>query len=102
MVASVLDFSQDSPFHYYKNGYQFSPTDIDECANHMCSNGGSCVDGVNNYSCKCKPGFSGDRCQTGAFFRVFFIDYLYFFIASAPSSIVFFFFVLFFSQGILN
>ena len=40
--------------------------DIDECVNHTCSNGGSCVDGVNNYSCNCMPGFTGDRCQTGA------------------------------------
>ena len=45
--------------------FQFSTTDIDECVNHMCSNGGSCVDGVNNYSCNCQPGFTGDRCQTG-------------------------------------
>ena len=43
--------------------------DIDECTNHTCSNGGSCVDGVNNYSCKCMPGFKGDRCQTGAFLK---------------------------------
>jgi len=39
--------------------------DIDECVNHTCQNGGSCVDGVNNYSCNCMPGFTGDRCQTG-------------------------------------
>ena len=42
---------------------------MDECVNHTCSNGGSCVDGVNNYSCKCIPGFTGDRCQTGAFVK---------------------------------
>ena len=42
-------------------------SDIDECVNHTCRNGGSCVDGVSNYSCNCKAGFTGDRCQTGAF-----------------------------------
>lgn len=39
--------------------------DIDECANHTCANGASCVDGVNNYSCSCVAGYTGDRCQTG-------------------------------------
>ena len=39
---------------------------MDECVNHTCANGASCVDGVNNYSCNCQPGFTGDRCQTGA------------------------------------
>ncbi|KAG8517651.1 Neurogenic locus notch protein 2, partial [Galemys pyrenaicus] len=29
-----------------------------------CQNGGSCVDGVNAFSCLCLPGFVGDRCQT--------------------------------------
>lgn len=29
-----------------------------------CQNGGSCVDGVNTFSCLCLPGFTGDRCQT--------------------------------------
>ena len=46
-----------------------SQLDIDDCVNHTCSNGGSCVDGVNNYSCKCMPGFTGDRCQTGGFVK---------------------------------
>ena len=42
--------------------------DIDECVNHTCQNGGSCKDGVSNYSCNCLPGFMGDRCQTGRYF----------------------------------
>ena len=45
--------------------------DIDECVNHTCVNGGSCKDGVNNYSCNCLPGFTGDRCQTGKYFPLF-------------------------------
>ena len=40
-------------------------TDIDECVTHRCAYGGSCVDGVNNYSCSCTAGFTGDRCGTG-------------------------------------
>ena len=40
-------------------------TDIDECVSHQCGNGGSCVDGVNNYSCNCLAGFTGSHCETG-------------------------------------
>ena len=38
--------------------------DIDDCVNHTCLNGGSCVDGLNNYSCNCETGFTGDHCET--------------------------------------
>ena len=39
-------------------------TDINDCVNHTCLNGGSCVDGANNYTCRCVAGFKGDRCET--------------------------------------
>ena len=39
--------------------------DIDDCVNHTCLNGGSCVDNVNNFSCVCETGFTGNYCQTG-------------------------------------
>ena len=40
-------------------------TDINDCVNHTCRNGGSCVDGVNSYTCNCLAGFTGDHCDTG-------------------------------------
>ena len=43
----------------------FSFSDIDDCVNHTCANGGSCVDGTNSYSCVCTTGYTGDHCQTG-------------------------------------
>ena len=40
-------------------------SDIDNCVNHTCINGGSCVDGINSYSCSCVKGYTGDRCEKG-------------------------------------
>ena len=45
-------------------------TDIDDCVNHNCANGGSCMDGVNTYTCNCPPGFTGMYCEKGQFFTL--------------------------------
>ena len=37
--------------------------DINDCVNLTCLNGGSCVDDLNNYTCRCVSGFKGDRCE---------------------------------------
>ena len=42
----------------------FSPSDTDECASLPCQNGGTCVDGVDLYTCSCLPGYEGEQCQT--------------------------------------
>ncbi|KAI0239923.1 Mucin-like protein [Lamellibrachia satsuma] len=39
-------------------------TDINECASNPCTNGASCVDAVNSYSCSCRAGYTGDGCET--------------------------------------
>ena len=31
----------------------------------MCGNGGTCVDGTNEYTCQCAPGFGGVNCEIG-------------------------------------
>ena len=36
---------------------------IDDCVNNQCENDAVCVDGVNEYSCQCTPGFLGDMCS---------------------------------------
>ncbi|KAM5318226.1 fibulin-7 isoform 1-T1 [Glossophaga mutica] len=37
--------------------------DISECSSQPCQNGGTCLEGVNQYTCLCPPGRTGSRCQ---------------------------------------
>ena len=34
-----------------------------DCIGVTCLNGGTCGDGVNSYSCKCQPGYTGTHCE---------------------------------------
>jgi hypothetical protein len=38
--------------------------DIDMCASSPCENGGTCIDGLNSYSCVCVSGFNDVNCTT--------------------------------------
>ncbi|XP_067040326.1 neurogenic locus notch homolog protein 1-like [Acropora muricata] len=38
--------------------------EIDDCVNHTCTNGASCKDGINSYTCNCSVGFTGEYCET--------------------------------------
>ncbi|XP_078572109.1 uncharacterized protein LOC144859362 [Branchiostoma floridae x Branchiostoma japonicum] len=40
--------------------------DTDDCQSNPCKNGGTCVDGLDSYSCNCIYGFSGDTCEEKA------------------------------------
>ena len=52
-------------------GFEGSKCEInkDDCVdqnglyNHVCQNGGRCVDGINTYSCDCPPNYTGKYCQ---------------------------------------
>ena len=39
---------------------------LDLCGTNPCQNGGECVDSGNGvrYTCICKPGYTGDNCET--------------------------------------
>ena len=39
--------------------------DIDNCIGVTCSGSGTCVDGVNSYTCSCEAGYTGSNCETG-------------------------------------
>ena len=40
-------------------------TDVDDCSGQPCQNGGTCIDGVNTYTCTCVTGYTGPHCQIG-------------------------------------
>ena len=42
----------------------FCTVNVNDCANSPCGSNGVCVDGLNQYSCMCNPGFTGTTCQT--------------------------------------
>ncbi|XP_078691980.1 uncharacterized protein LOC144922208 [Branchiostoma floridae x Branchiostoma belcheri] len=37
-------------------------TNTDDCSPNPCVNGGTCADGVDDFTCSCPPGFSGRTC----------------------------------------
>jgi collagen type VI alpha len=36
---------------------------MNECQSNPCQNGGTCVDGLNAYTCKCPAGYTGQHCE---------------------------------------
>ena len=38
-------------------------SDIDDCVDGGCENGGICSDKVDGFTCTCAPGYSGEQCQ---------------------------------------
>ena len=41
-----------------------SSLDINECASFPCNNGGTCIDGIDYFSCECMAGYTGVQCET--------------------------------------
>ena len=35
-----------------------------------CFHDGTCMDGINTYTCECVAGYDGDQCETGTFFHL--------------------------------
>ncbi|XP_059481287.1 protein jagged-1b isoform X2 [Neocloeon triangulifer] len=42
---------------------QFCHENINDCADNVCKNGGTCVDKVNSFQCYCRDGWEGQFCQ---------------------------------------
>ena len=60
MATTLCTYSHILSYYYF-----LFVLDIDDCVNRICHNGGSCVDGINSYSCNCVTGYNGDHCETG-------------------------------------
>ncbi len=41
------------------------PAAASECSSNPCGLNGQCVEGLNNYTCLCSPGYSGSQCAQG-------------------------------------
>ena len=39
--------------------------EMNPCGDEPCLNGGECIEDFPNYICKCKPGYSGNNCESG-------------------------------------
>ena len=53
--------------------------DINDCEADSCANGGTCIDGVDSFSCECAAGFAGPNCNTSkdlSFIQVAFCVFL--------------------------
>lgn len=46
-----------------KSRYSSILIDVNDCKENPCLNGGTCIDGINNYQCICKEGWEGVHCN---------------------------------------
>ena len=53
--------SNDACNGYASYNYNFV-LDGNECNPNPCLNGGTCVDGISSYTCRCRPSYSGTNC----------------------------------------
>ncbi|KAG8000028.1 Fibulin-7 [Nibea albiflora] len=60
LVGSAMRVCQDNGTW---TGISAICKDISECASNPCQNGGTCVEGVNQYKCTCPQNWSGSHCQ---------------------------------------
>lgn len=48
-----------------RKDFLFLSSDVNECQQQKCSNGGTCVNTQGSFYCKCKSGYSGKYCEKG-------------------------------------
>ena len=51
--------------------YNIFVSDIDDCAENPCQNNGTCIDGLDGYTCTCPSGYTGTTCEISKLVHVF-------------------------------
>ena len=51
--------------------------DTNDCNPDPCQNGGTCTDALNDYSCKCTPGYEGKNCTESKYRHILTLDALF-------------------------
>ena len=54
---------------YFKRD-SWPTADIDDCADVPCANGGTCLDGVNTFTCECPAGYTGPTCTRSEYMNI--------------------------------
>lgn len=62
-VILIQMLNADSFFFFFQTG-KMCNINIDECAINPCHNGGTCIDGVNGFTCQCPDGYHDATCQS--------------------------------------
>ena len=60
----------------YCLNFSYNVSDINECDNNPCLNGGSCNNAVGGYGCACVAGFQGENCAISMTFIDYIRDYI--------------------------
>ncbi len=54
--------------YVYRNSILLFFTDVDDCENARCLNGGTCLDGIDSYTCQCVDGWEGNDCSSSMWY----------------------------------
>ncbi|XP_041473675.1 transmembrane protease serine 9-like [Lytechinus variegatus] len=66
--SNAIEFTLNNLTHNMQNAFDENTiidvtTDIDECENNPCLNGGQCDNNEGSYSCSCNGGYTGVNCE---------------------------------------
>ena len=63
LAKRVLKCEEKNKICSDKTGEAICITNIDECENNPCLNGGICIDGEEDYTCNCLDDYKGKNCE---------------------------------------
>ncbi|XP_013395866.1 fibropellin-1-like [Lingula anatina] len=63
LARHSLDYIKQEYLKCTEANSQVVTTIKDNCIGNSCRNNGTCIPSEKNYTCRCLPGYSGDRCE---------------------------------------